>query len=167
MKRGPAIQQTEALIVTPTLQLAGRFEFFGTPLVYLNDDARDGIVLRDTRVGALDPGAPFKSLNRPQVTVRRSEIVLLYLIDPEIKAKASLLKREERLVTYTPLAILQGNFHMPVESQVEDFLSTTTGEFLPMTEARVFPLVTLPMDFPEHCDMLMMSRHFIQIYHPM
>lgn len=165
--KGPAITQTDVQIVTPTLQFAGKFEFFGPPLVYLNDDARDGVVLRDVQIGALNPSSPFKGLNRPQATVRRSEIALLHLIDPEVQAKASLLKRTERLVTYTPVAILQGDYHLPVESQVEDFLSTTTGYFLPITDARVFPLVSLPMPFPQHCDLLLVPRRFIQMYHPL
>lgn len=165
--RGPAIQQTDVQIVTPTLQFAGQFEFFGPPLVYLNDDARDGVVLRDVRIAALDPNSPFKGLHRPQATVRRSKVAFLHLIDPEVQAKASLLKRKERFVTYTPVAVLRGNYHMPVESQVEDFLATTMGEFLPLTDAQVFPLVPLPLPFPEHCDLLLISRRFIQMYHPL
>jgi hypothetical protein len=166
MRRGPAVQQADVQILTPTLQLAGRFEFFGPLLFYLNDADRDGVVIQNARIAALDPSAPLRMLNRPSVTIRRSEIALLHLADPEILAKASLLKREERLVAYTPLAILQGDFHMLVESQLEDFLSTTTGQFLPLTDAQVFPLVSLPMSFPERCDLLMVSRRFIQIYHP-
>lgn len=167
MKLGPAIQQTEAQVVTPTLQLAGQFEFYGPPLVYINDEDRDGLVLRDVRIAALDASAPFKTLNRPLVTVRRPEVALLHLPDPQVQGQTSLLKRAERLVTYTPVAILRGNFHMPVESQLEDFLSTTTGAFLPLSDAQVFPLVPLPMPFPERSDLLMVSRRFIQMYHPL
>lgn len=163
----PTVQQTDVQILTSTFQLAGRFEFFGPPLIYLNDPERDGIVLTDARIAALDPNVPFKGLNRPVATIRRSQVALLHLVDPEIQAKANLLRREERLVTYTPMAILQGDYHMSVESQVEDFLSTTSGEFLPLTDARVFPLVSLPMPFPQHCDLLLVARPFIQMYHPL
>jgi hypothetical protein len=167
MRRRPPLQQSDVQILTPTLQVAGRLEFFGPPLVYLNDPERDGVTVQDARVAALTPTGPFKGLMRSLVTIRRQEIVLLYFLDPAVKEKISLLVHSEHLVSYTRLAIVRGAFHMPVEALLEDFLATTAGDLLAISDAQVYFLISPPMPFLDRCDLLMVGRGHIQMYHPL
>ncbi len=166
MERRPLVQKYPVQILTPSLQIAGHLEIIGTPLTFLSDPGRDGMVLHDVRVVPLASGGPFKGLTQPLVTIRRQEIMLLYFSDPEARAAVQTLARKEQIIAYTSLAILRGAFHMPAESLITNFLATTSGDFLPLTEARVFLLTPLPVPYPDRCELLLVGRKYIQMYHP-
>jgi hypothetical protein len=92
--------------------------------------------------------------------------MLLYLASAETRDSIHTLARSEPLVAYTPLAVCRGHFHMPAEANVNEFLSVTPGQFLPVTQAKVFPLYELPQPFPTETDILLLGRDHLQLYHP-
>jgi hypothetical protein len=153
-------------LLTRSFQFNGRLETVGNPLDFLNDPTRDGLALHQAHIAPLTPGGPIRGLARPQVSVRRREVVFLHYTEPEAREAIRLLARGEPLIAYTPLAVLRGTFHLPAEALLSDFLASTTGSFLPVTQAQLFFLQNLPSPFPSECELLMVGRRYIQVYHP-
>ncbi|MBN1178469.1 MAG: hypothetical protein JXD18_04620 [Anaerolineae bacterium] len=160
-----AIRREPVQILTHALQIAGELEVVGPPLIFLNEDDRDDLVMRDVRVAPLMPSGSFKSLSRPQITIRKKDLLFVYFTDPETRAKVNLLAHEEDMVVYTPHAILRGSFHLPVEIIPTSFLSTIENDLLPFSKAQLFWLRPLPMSFPDRCDLLFIGEQHIQMYH--
>jgi hypothetical protein len=165
MERGLAINRQPVHIVTSHLQLSGDLEVIGNPLMFLNDPSRDDVVMRDTRVAPLYPSGPFKGLSQPQLTVRKGDFAFVYFSDSEARDSIQLLAREESAVIYTALAIVRGTFHLPAEAPQATFLSAVTSDMIPVTDAQFFWLTSLPMPFPDRCELLMVGKKYIQMYH--
>lgn len=166
MERRPPSQMCEALLLTPTLQIEGQVEIIGAPLAFLNAEERDGLILHQAHVLPLLTGSRLREWTQASMTLRRQEIIMLYLTDPAVQAAVQTLARHERYICYTPLAILRANFHMPAEALPFNFLVSLSGDLIPATDAQVFLLTPTPRPFPDRCDLLLVGRSHIQMYHP-
>ncbi len=98
--------------------------------------------------------------------MRKGEIIFAYFPSPEVTEQIRLLSRTEQMIAYTPLAVLRGTFHFSAEARPSDFLSTWTSILLPVTDAELFLSTALPAPFPARCDLLLVGRAYIQLYHP-
>lgn len=164
-QEGPPVYQYAVHLLTRTFQFSGQLEVIGEILNFLNDPMRDALILRQAYIAPLTPGGPIRGLARPQISVRRQEVVFLYLGEATARAEVRLLARKELLVVYTPLAVLRGVFHLPAEAPVSDFLASMPGAFVPVTRANIFLLLELPSAFPTECDLLLVGRQHIQLHH--
>jgi len=162
----PPSQRHEVQILTRHFQFSGQLESVGPIINFVNDSARDSLPLYDAHLTPLTPGSLLKGLSRPYVVVRRSQIVFLYFPSAETRASIQMLARTELLVAYTPVAVCRGKFHMAAEAKVGDFVESTLGELLAVTEARIFPLVELPTLFPTDAELLLVGRSQLLSYHP-
>ena len=164
--QAPPIHRHKVQILTAHFQLSGQLETVGPVGNFINDSTRDSLALYDVCLTPLTPGSPLKPLSRPHVIIRKLEIVLLYLSSAEARASIHTLARRELLVAYTPVAVCRGYFHIPSEANINDFLSVTPGDLLPVTETYVFPLIELPAPFPAEAELLLAGRTHLQLYHP-
>jgi len=164
-REGPPIHQYTVQLLTRSFQFNGQLEVVGNPLDFLNDPNRDALSLRQAYIIPITPGGPIRGLARPQISVRRSEVVLLHFADQEAREEMHLLARKELLIAYTPLLVLRGIFHLPAEAPLSDFLASMSSAFLPVTRATLFLLVELPSPFPQECDLLLIGQRYIQLYH--
>jgi len=162
---GPPVQQHAVQLLTPAFQMSGQLEAVGNLVDFVNDNHRDALILHEAQLAPLSPGGPMRGLARPQLSVRKREVILLYLTEADSRAEMRLLAREEPLIVYTPLAVLRGTFHPHAEASMTDFLASTPGDFLPATAARLFFLKDLPSPFPEQCDLVFVGRRYFQLYH--
>lgn len=165
MERGPRITKNPVQILTPNFQITGQMEVIGPPMTFLNDPSREGVIIHDVRVAPLATEGRFKGFSQSQITLNRLEILLLYFPDPNIRSSIQALTRKESYIVYTPSAILRGHFHMSAEAQATDFLSLTSGDFLPFTDAQVFSLHPLSLPYPERADMFLVGKKHLHIYH--
>jgi hypothetical protein len=158
-------QKHASQILTINFQFSGQLEVLGDISTYINDARRDSLSLHDAYLNPLTPGTPIKGFKRPFVIVRRPQIVFMYLNSPETQSSVQLLQRKELLVAYTPIAVCQGYFHMSAEARVADFVDAVQHNFVPVTQARIFPLIELPAPFPTEADLILIGRSQLQSYH--
>lgn len=166
MERRPPSQMCDALLLTPTMQIEGQVEIVGAPLAFLNAEERDGLILHQAHILPLPTGGRLREWTQSSLTLRRQEIVLLYLTDPAVQASVQTLTRRETYICYTPLAVLRADFHMPAEALRFDFLASLSGALIPATNVQVFMLTPTPRPFPDRCDLLLVGRPHILMYHP-
>ena len=102
---------------------------------------------------------------RPQIVVSLSELGLIYLLDPEQRERVMRLRSFDRVIAYTPHAILRGNIHRAGETRLRNLFDMSAGVFLAMTDVSVFPITPLPMPFADRMDLLIVNRLFITVIH--
>ena len=163
--QAPPVQHHQVQILTTHFQFNGQIESVGPVGNFVNDSTRESLTFYDARLAPFAPGSPLKTMSRPHVVVRKSQIVLLHLASAEARASIRTLTRRELIVAYTPLAVCRGYFHLPTEADMRDFLSVVRGDLLPITEAHIFPLVELPEPFPHEIDLVLVGRSQLHFYH--
>ncbi|MBN1976721.1 MAG: hypothetical protein JW918_04915 [Anaerolineae bacterium] len=159
-------QRHEVQILTVNFQFSGQLETVGNLAVFINDAVRDSLSLYDAHLTPLTPGSPMKGFQRPHVVVRRPQVVFLHFASAETRTSFQTRQNKEFLVAYTPVAVCRGYFHMSAEARVRDFVDAVQEQLIPVTEARIFPLVELPAPFPAETEMIMIGRSQLQSYHP-
>jgi len=162
---GPPVQQYTVQLLTPSFQFGGQLEVIGSLLDYLNDSVRDALILHQAHVAPLQPGSAMREVNRPQISVRKREVVFLHFTDPEAQSEARLLARKEPYIIYTTLAVLRGDVHLPAETRIHDLMATMSGDFLSVTNSSLFMLAQLPTPLPEKGGFLLVGQRHIQFYH--
>jgi hypothetical protein len=153
-------------ILTTHFQFSGRLETLGDVSTYINDSTRQSLSLSDAYLTPLTPGSPVKGFNRPHVVVLRPQTVFLYFTSAETRAAIRKLPKRELLVAYTPLAVCRGYFHMTAEARLRDFTDVIQEALIPVSEARIFPLIEFPTHFPTEVDLLMVGLSQLESYHP-
>jgi hypothetical protein len=159
-------EQHEVQILTTNFQFTGQLETLGDVSTYINDSIRQSLSLHDAYLTPLTPGSPMKGLNRPHVVVLRPQAVFLYFTSAETRASIRKMPKKELLVAYTPIAVCRGYFHMTAEARLRDFTDITQEPLIPVSEARIFPLVELPAAFPTEADLILVGLPQLQSYHP-
>lgn len=159
-------EQHEVQILTTNFQFTGQLETVGDITTYINDSIRQSLSLHDAYLTPLTPGSPVRGLKRPHVVVLRPQTVFLYFASAETRAAIRKLPKRELLVAYTPIAVCRGYFHMTAESRLRDFTDVIQEPLIPVSEARIFPLIEFPAPFPTEADLLLVGLSQLQSYHP-
>jgi hypothetical protein len=55
---------------------------------------------------------------------------------------------------------------MTAESRLRDFTDVIQEPLIPVSEARIFPLIEFPAPFPTEADLLLVGLPQLQSYHP-
>ncbi len=163
--KAPPSQRHEVQILTSRFQFSGQLETVGPVDNFVNDPARHNLSLYDVHIAPLTPGSPLQGILRPYVVIRKSRIVFLHFTSAETRASISTYPRRELLVIYMPMAVCRGHLHVPTEARLGDFLDVIPGSLLPVTEARIFPLVEMPAPFPVEAEMVLIGRSHVLFYH--
>ncbi len=154
------------MLMTPSFHARGQLHIVGNLLDFLNDPGRDALLLSQARVAPHRSGGPLRSMSLPQISVRKQETVLLYLVEQEARAQIRLLARREPMILHTPLAILRGALPLSAEARSEDFLALVQTPFVVVTDASLFLLTETATPFPQQADILLIGRQHIQMYYP-
>ncbi|HDQ72602.1 MAG TPA: hypothetical protein ENN19_10975 [Chloroflexi bacterium] len=160
-------QKQEVQVLTTHFQFRGQLESIGPAGNYLNNPSRQSLSLYDAQITPLASNSPLKAFSRPHVILLKSQIVFLYFPAKEVRETVPTFPRRELLMSYTPIAVCRGYFHMPAEAKLTDFLSVVPSELIPITETHLFPFAELPAPFPKEPELLLVGRTFLQFYHPM
>jgi hypothetical protein len=161
----PTIQRYEVQVIGRTFQFTGQMAPVGRVLDYLNHEDSFTFSLHEVTISPLTPGSPVAGVTRPEITVSDSELGLIYFLDPEYRQKVDVLRNHDRVIAYTPHAVLRGNFHRGAETRLTDLFDLMQGNYLPMTDVSIFPLTALPAPFPQKTDLLIVNRFFVNLYH--
>jgi hypothetical protein len=153
-------------ILTTNFQFTGQLETVGDVTTYINDSTRQSLSLHDAYLTPLTPGSPVRGLNRPHIIVLRPQTVFLYFTSAETRASIRKMPKRELLVAYTPIAVCRGYFHTTAEARLRDFTDVIQEPLIPVSEARIFPLIEFPAPFPTEVDLLLIGLSQLQSYHP-
>jgi len=165
MEMGITLERHRVQIVGRDLLYEGEMEPLGPVLDFLNAPTRSTFPLYSVRVMPINLEGPFKGVSRPEITVDRNELGILYFFDPAFRSKVQMLRNADSVIAYTPHAILRGRFHRGAETRLRDLFDGMQGIFLPMTEVSLYPTTDLPSPLPAQTDLVILNREFVRFYH--
>ena len=160
------LERHDVQVLGRHFQFAGQLEPAGQVMDYLNTEDRTAFPLYDVKIFPIPPAGPLSGITRPEITVTGGEMGLIYFPDPDYRQRISAFKTFDRVIAYTPHAILRGNFHRGVEQRLGDLFDVLQGSFLVMTDVNLFFTTELPAPFPGQADLLILNRHYVTVYHP-
>jgi hypothetical protein len=161
-----ALQRYHVQILGRKFQFDGEVEPLGQVLDFLNNESRSTFSLYDVKILPVMPSGPLTAITRSEITVSESELGLIFFLDADYRQQVPVLKSFDRVIAYTPHAVLRGNFHRGVETRLGDMFDTLQGAFFVMTEVSIFPTTGLPAPFPKQADLLIVNRFYVNLYHP-
>ena len=159
------LERRDVQILGRNFQFDGQMEPVGQVLDYLNSEGRSTFPLFDVKIFPLPPSGPLKGTTQPEITADNGELGLIYFLDPDYRQQIQVMRNADRVIAYTPHAVLRGNFHRGVETRLRDLFDMLQGAYLAMTDVSIFFTTELAAPFPTRADVLLVNRHFVSFYH--
>ncbi len=159
------LERYDVQVVGSRYQFDAKMEPVGRALDYLNSEDRSTFPLFDVRMYPIAPTGRLGEIARPEITVMRSELGLIYFLDAAYRRQVQPLKNFDQVIAYTSHVVLRGNFHHGAETRLRDLFEIMQGSFFPMTEVSLFPTTELPAAFPQQADLLIVNRNYVNLYH--
>jgi hypothetical protein len=160
-----SLERYDVQILGRQFQIEGQMEPVGRLLDYFNSEGRSTFPVFDVKVLPIMPAGPLKVMARPEIIVSHTELGLIYFLDSEFRQRVQLLRNSDGVIAYTPHAVLRGNFHRGVETRLGELFNLMPGSYLAMSETSIFPTTELPTPFPQRADLLLVNRHYVNLYH--
>lgn len=152
-------------VYTPAYVLIGQSESSNAFLGWLNNPNKQTLDLFEVEGLSLDPNATLVNFSQPVVTLPKRQIESIDLVSPEAQASVQLTSRAELAVLYTDRFIIQANMHPSGDMPVSNIFNVVGGDFLPVSNARLYPLVPTRKLPTEHALVLVVNKHSVNFYH--
>jgi hypothetical protein len=152
-------------VYTPTYVLIGQSESTNAFLGWLNNPNKQTIDLLEVQGLCLDPNATLTSLSQPMVTLPKRQIVAVDLVSPEAQASVQMSSRAELSVLYTERFIIQANMRPTGDMPVSNIFNVVGSDFVPVSDARFYPVIPTRKLPTEHARILIVNKHFVNFYH--
>jgi hypothetical protein len=165
MEMGISLERHRVLVVGREMEYEGDLEPIGPVMDFLNASTRSTFSLHSARVVPIGSDERFKGITRAEIIVDKSEFGILCSDDPEFGSKVQMLRFADSVIAYTPHAIVRGQFHRGAETRLPDLFDAMQGDFMPVTDASLFPTTDLPASLPSHADLIILNRQFVRFYH--
>lgn len=129
-------------IFTAHFAITGQFTPRGLPTVFINDANYLGLTLKEARIQPLAQGGRVGAIEVEEAYIPKEEaqVIVMGGVDPD---DAQLLHKTHRLMCFTDLYVLRGNFHTGSEALPADVFYFSGGPFYPASELELFARVPL------------------------
>jgi hypothetical protein len=152
-------------IYTPAYVLIGQSESTNAFLGWLNNPNKQTLDLFEVQGLSLDPNATLVNFSQPMVTFPKGQIEAIDLVSLEAQASIQLPSRTELAVLYTDRFVVQANMHPSGDMPVSNIFNVVGGDFLPVSDARLYPLVPTRKLPTDHAQVLIVNKHSVNFYH--
>jgi hypothetical protein len=152
-------------VYTPTYMLIGQSESTNAFLGWLNNPNKQTLDLLEAQGLCLDPNSTLVNFSQPLVTLPKRQIEAIDLVSPEARASVQIPSRAELSVLYTGRFVIQANMHPGGDTQLRNLLNIVGGDFFPVSDARIHPVIPtrkLPVD---HAQVLIVNKLSVNFYH--
>jgi hypothetical protein len=153
-------------VFTATHRIEGIFEPVGNFMNAINNPESTCFPMSNATFTPLASGKALRSISVPEVVVNKADIVYVCFQDDTVQKEMNIFKRVARMVVYTPGFAVRGDFHLGVEDQTRDMLDTLRGQFQPLTDVTVFPLIEAQVSIDRQHDLILLNTQKVQLYHP-
>lgn len=152
-------------VLTPAYLLTGEVEENNAFLGWLNNKDRSTLDLHNVEGLLLDPDAAMPATSAKMITLAKSQVVGLDMLDSAGQRTISVGSRTQLAVLYTARFIIQANLHPTGDMPISNIPNVVKSDFVPVTKANLHPLIpTRKLPSLESALMLLNWRH-IDFYH--
>ncbi len=152
-------------VYTPAYVLIGQSESTNAFLGWLNNPNKQTLDLFEVEGLSLDPNATLVNLSQPLVTLPKRQVEAIDLVSPEAQASVQLTSRAELAVLYTDRFIIQANMHPSGDMPISNIFNVIGGDFLSVSDARLYPLVPTRKLPTDHARVLVVNKYSVNFYH--
>jgi hypothetical protein len=128
-------------------------------------ESKQTLDLSEVQGFSLDPNATLVDFSQPTVTFPKRQVVAIDLVSPEAQASVQLTSRAELAVLYTDRFVIQANMHPSGEMPVSNMFNVVGGDFIPVSDARLYPLVPTRKLPTDNARVLVLNKQSINFYH--
>lgn len=153
-------------VFTDTYKIEGTYQPIGQFMTAINKPDSVCLELTDASFTPLRPGSALRTIGHPQVIVNKGDVHFMGFKDDSILDDLNMLKRVIRAIAYTPAFVLRGDFHIGAEDQFVDMLDSLRGDFQPLTDVTVFPLIETQVGVARQHALVFLNTRAIELYHP-
>ena len=153
-------------VFTATHAIEGVHQPMGSFMIALNDMDNVCFAVNEATFTPLAVQTVLRPVSVPEAVANKNDILFICMLDDTLQSELTLLKRVAQIISYTPAFALRGDFHLGAEAQTRDMLDTFRGQFQPVTDVTIFPLIETRVPIERQQSMVVVNTHAIQLYHP-
>ena len=153
-------------VYTATHVIEGEHQPVGSFMNAINEADNVCFAVNEATFTPLAAQTMLRPVSVPEVVVNKHNILFICLLDDTLQGELNMLKRVQRVIAYTSAFALRGDFHLGAEAQTRDMVDTFRGEFQPLTDVTIFPLIETRVNIVREQSMVIVNALAIQIYHP-
>ncbi len=152
-------------VYTPSYVLTGQSESQNAFLGWINNPNKQTLDLMEVQGLSLDPAAVLSNFAQPVVTLPKRQIVAIDMVSPEAQASVQMPPRTELCVLYTGRFVIQASLHPTGDMPVGHMFNVMGGDFFPVTDARLHPLVPIRKLPADSARVMIVNKTFVDFYH--
>jgi hypothetical protein len=128
-------------VLTPAYLLTGEVEENNAFLGWLNNKDKSTLDLRNVEGLILDPNASMPATSAKMVTLAKSQVVGIDMLDPAGQRTINLSGRSQLAVLYTSRFIIQANLHPTGDMPISNIPNVVKSDFVPASRVKLHPLL--------------------------
>jgi hypothetical protein len=152
-------------VLTPAYFLTGEVEENNAFLGWLNNKDKNTLDLRNVEGLILDPQASMPATAAKMVTLAKSQVVALDMVDPRGQRTINLSNRTQLAVLYTSRFIIQANLHPTGDMPISNIPNVVKSDFVPVTKAKLHPLPPTRQLPSLESALMIFNWRYIDFYH--
>jgi hypothetical protein len=153
-------------VYTATHVIEGMHQPAGSFMNAINEADNVCFAVNDATFQPLSAQSMLRPTTVPEAVVNKYDILFICFSDDTLQNEINMLRRVERVIAYTPAFALRGDFHLGAEAQTRDMVDTFRGQFQPLTDVTIFPLIETNVSIPRNESMVIVNARAIPLYHP-
>ncbi|NJN99118.1 MAG: hypothetical protein HC875_36015 [Anaerolineales bacterium] len=152
-------------VLTPAYLLTGEVEENNAFLGWLNNKDKNTLDLHNVEGIMLDPNASMPATAAKLVTLAKSQVVALDMMDARAQRTINVSNRTQQAVLYTSRFIIQANLHPTGDMPISNIPNVVKSDFVPLSKVKLHPLLpTRKLPSLESPLMIFNWRH-VDFYH--
>jgi hypothetical protein len=152
-------------IITAEFCLKGELRVKSVLQVLLNSDDFVAMPLFGVHVQAVDPDSTAAQLDLPEVALPKCSCHLIAFAERPPHSELPLKPNVIRAIVYTSHFAVRGNAHVGTVDRLTDVLENLVDYFLPVSEARLYPLIPMWATVPHAAKAVLIHRDHIRMLH--
>jgi hypothetical protein len=152
-------------VLTSAYLLTGEVEENSAFLGWLNNKDKSTLDLHNVEALVLEPNASMPATMAPMVTLAKSQVVGIDMLDAAAQRTINLGSRTQLAVLYTARFIIQANLHPTGDMPINNIPNVVKSDFVPASNVKLHPLLpTRKLPSLESALIIFNWRH-IDFYH--
>jgi len=159
-------KQNPVTVLLPGFEIRCMLRSVGLLQTFLNDELKPILTLHDASVIGLERGNPATSMALPELYARKDLCHAIAFDEMLPQEETGLMPRGEPMAIYTSHYVVQGKLHMGSEDRPHDFIATSKGQFIVLTDAALFPLFELQARMIQQAPLVFVHHSTVRMHHP-
>ncbi len=155
----------EVRVLTPAYLLTGEMEENSSFVGWLNNKNKLTVDLFNVEAIVLSPESPMPATAAKMVTLHKNQVVGIDMLGAKGRKTIPLDNRTQLAVFYMARFIVQAKLHPTGDMAINNIPNVSNSNFVPMTEAKLHPLIPTRQIPSLESEMLILNWLHIDFYH--